>query len=388
MKLSRTVQPTLVAALASILAAFLILDRWIVTDLGVKSFGRVWPFYVNYGDFGFVRRGLVGTLLQATPFPGLFENAYHFAITVQHLALLALIGLTTVYFLRSKYDQGWLFKAAVFLSPAFILQVAYTTGSLDVFILILAFLNIVLVRNVFLFSAVMFVGPFVHELFLFTAPAQFTAYLLRNDLQLLAQPGRSLRMLAPPVLALSVSALIVILFGVTSMPQAQYEAAMARLIPHAVGQMDLWSGYFEVGSSIEQNQRSLGFLAMHLLRHAGFLIVPVGYAAFVFALLVRNEPRWFQRLLLAASAAAPFLIYVIATDFYRWVGLSASMSLLLLMAYGAQKPLQLGKGPLIALLLFSLCAPFGGPVIQNPLPMHQFILKKLGVTPPVSPAIN
>ena len=43
MRLSRTVQATLVAALASVLAAFLILDRWIVTDLGVKSFGRVSP---------------------------------------------------------------------------------------------------------------------------------------------------------------------------------------------------------------------------------------------------------------------------------------------------------------------------------------------------------
>ena len=162
MTLSRNAQVTLALAFAALVAAFLILDRWIVTDLGLRSFGRIWAFYVNYPDFGFVRRGLVGTVLQATQLSDLFANAYHFAIAVQHAALVALVALTAAYFLRSKYDHGALFKAVVFLSPAFILQVAYTTGSLDIFVLIVAFLNIVMVRNVLWFSALIFVGPLIH----------------------------------------------------------------------------------------------------------------------------------------------------------------------------------------------------------------------------------
>jgi len=378
MTLSRNAQVTLAMAFASAVAAFLILNRWFVTDLGVRSFGRVWPFYVNYPEFGFVRRSLVGTVLQATPLPGLFANPYHFAIATQHAALLVLIALTAVYFLRSKYDHGWLFKAAAFLSPAFILQVAYTTGSLDVFILIVAFLNVVLVRNVFLFSALMFVGPLVHELFLFTVPAQLTAYAIRNEIDLRTPLTRMARLLGPPFVALGAAILIVALFGATDLPQAQYEAAMAKLIPHAVGQMDLWSGYFEVGSSIDQNTRSVGFLAGHLLKHTGYLLIPMAYATFLFALLIRNEQRVLYRLLLAASATAPFVIYLIATDIYRWIGMSANMSLMLLMFYGSRQQLRLGRTPLILLLAFSICAPFGGPVIQSPFPIHTFILKKLG----------
>jgi len=376
MTLSRNAQVTLAMAFASAVAAFLILNRWIVTDLGVRSFGRVWPFYVNYPEFGFVRRGLVGTVLQATPLPGLFANSYHFAITVQHVALLVLIGLTAIYFLRSRCDHGWLFKAAVFLSPAFILQVAYTTGSLDVFILIFAFLNIVLVRNVFVFSALLFIGPLVHELFVFTVPAQLTAYAIRHEIDLRTPVARMAKLLAPPLAALGAAILIVALFGVTDMPQAQYEAAMAKLIPHAVGQMDLWSGYFEVGSTIDQNTRSVGFLAGHLLKHTGYLLIPMGYAAFVFALVFRNEPRPLYRLMLAASALAPFAIYLIATDIYRWIGMSANVSLMLLMFYGSRQQLRLGRTPLVLLLVFSIFAPFGGPVIQSPFPIHTFILKK------------
>lgn len=378
MTLSRNTQATLLLALASTAAAFLILDRWIVTELGVRSFGRVWAFYVNYPEFGFVRRGLVGTLLQATPFPDLFSNAYHFAITVQHLALAVLIGLTTAYFLRAKHDHGWLFKAAVFLSPAFILQVAYTTGSLDVFILIIAFLNIVFVRNVFVFSTLLLVGPLIHEIFLFTVPAQFTAYAIRHDLDLRTPLPRMAKLLALPLVAVAVPTAMVALFGATTMPQAPYEAAMAKLIPHAVGQMDLWSGYFEVGSTIDQNTRSLGFLGEHLLRHMGYWALPMTYAALLFGLVLRNEDRWLYRLLIAGSALAPLVIYLIATDIYRWIGLSATMSLLLLLFYGSCQQLKLGRAPLVLLLAFSICAPFGGPVIQSPFPIHTFLLKKLG----------
>ena len=153
---------------------------------------------------------------------------------------------------------------------------------------------------------------------------------------------------------------------------------MAELIPQAVGKIDLWSGYFEVGSSVDENQRSLGFLLPHLGRHAIYLLIPVAYAALALVLLLRNERRRHFQLLLAVSAVTPLLVYVVATDLYRWVGMSANMSLLLLMVYGARQPLKLGRTPLIVMMMFSLFAPFGGAVIDNPLPMHKFALKKLG----------
>lgn len=381
MTLSRNAQATLALAAVSLLAAVLILERWMVTDLGVRSFGRVWAFYVNYFDFGFVRRGLVGTVLQATPLPDLFSNAYHFALAVQHVALATLVALAAAYFLRSKGEQRPLFKAVVFLSPAFILQAAYTTGSLDIFVLIIAFLNILVVRSRVLFCALLFVGPLVHELFVFTVPAQLTAYYLRHEGELAGDLRRTVRLMLPPLAAITASLLAILLFGATELPREEFEATMARLIPDAVDKVDLWSGYFEVGSSVSENSRSLGFLASNLATHALYLVVPLSYAAALLLLVLRNEPRLFPRLLLIGSAATPFLVYVVATDFYRWVGMSANMSLLLLMLYASRQALRVSRTALAIVLAFSLFAPFGGAVIDNPLPMHKFVVKKLSDAP-------
>lgn len=377
MSLSRNAQATLALAAISLVAAILILERWLVTDLGVRSFGRVWAFYVSYFEIGFARRALVGTLLQATPLPDLFSNAYHFALAVQHVALLVLVGLTTLYFLRWSREQSLLFKGVVFLSPAFILQTAYTTGSLDVFILILAFLNVLVIRRTFIFCTLLFIGPLVHELFIFTVPAQLTAYYLRNDGDLFGDLRRTTRLILPPVAAATAGLLIVALFGATDLPRGQYEAIMAQLIPDAVDSVELWSGYFEIGSSVSENSRSLDFLASHLAQHALYAVIPLAYAALLLLFLLRNEARLFNRLLLVGSAMTPFLVYLVATDFYRWVGFSANMSLLLLMFYAARRPLQLGCRPFAVLLAFTLFAPFGGAVIDNPLPMHKFVAKKL-----------
>ena len=43
----------------SALLSFTVLNRWLVTDIGEKSFGRVWQYYVSWFDFGFHRRGLL-----------------------------------------------------------------------------------------------------------------------------------------------------------------------------------------------------------------------------------------------------------------------------------------------------------------------------------------
>lgn len=368
---------TLGLSVITALAGFLILDRWVVTDLGPLSFGRVWQLYINYGDFGFVRRGLVGTILQATQLPRLFGNEYYFAIFIQHLAIVGLVALTAVHFLRSRVEYGLLFKAVVFLSPTFILQSAYTTGSLDVFILAIVMANVLFVRNVVVFSALLALGIFVHELFLFTIPAQLTAYYIRNDCDLLGRFKDALKTFAAPV-AVAVGVLAVVaIFGKTDLPKADFEAIMAGLIPHAVGKIELWSGYFEVGSSVSENSRSVEFLAGHLWKNLGFIAVPAAYLALLTVVLVRQESQGLRRVLLIVSVLAPLPAYLVATDFHRWIGLSANMALLLLLALTDIYGVTLRKRWLAALLAFSLLAPFGGAVIDNPFPAHKFILNRL-----------
>ena len=55
--------PALLAICATLsgLFALAMLHRWEVSPLGLKSYGRVWFYYVSYTDFGFTRRCLLGT---------------------------------------------------------------------------------------------------------------------------------------------------------------------------------------------------------------------------------------------------------------------------------------------------------------------------------------
>ena len=374
MTLKRPALETLALSAFTVLTSFLILDRWCVTALGPLSFGRVWQLYINYFDFGFVRRGLVGTILQATHLSGLFGDEYYFAIFVQHLAILAFVGLVALHFLRSKTEHSLLFKAVIFLSPTFILQVAYTTGSLDVFVLMIAVINIVFVRKVWLFSALLALGIFVHELFLFTIPAQLVALYLRNDGDAFKRFGATARLLALPILATLAALAVVALFGKTGVPREAFEAKMAGLIPHAAHKIDLWSGYFEVGSDVDDNARPLGRLARHLYGHLLYILVPLGYLATLTVVLVRREPRTFERLLLVAATLLPLFAYLVASDFFRWVGLSANLAILLLLYYSETPAAPVRRAWLWVLLAYSLLAPFGGAVIDNPFPAHKFIL--------------
>jgi hypothetical protein len=376
MILKRPALETLALAALSCLASFLVLDRWVVTKLGPLSFGRVWQLYISYADFGFIRRGLVGTIMQATHASSLFHNEYYFAIVVQHLAIFALAALTTLYFLRSKVNAGPLFKAVVFLSPTFILQCSYTTGSLDVFILSIAILNILFVRNVVVFSVLLALGVFVHELFAFTIPAQLAAYYIRRDLNLFSRFGEAMRALALPVAATVAAVLVIVLFGQTHVPRAEFEAIMAAKIPHAVQKMDLWSGYFEVGSTVDDNSRSALFLAQHLLENLIYIVIPAAYVGLLIFVLSRREPDRFRKFLLVAATATPLVAYLVASDFFRWVGLSGNVALLLLVYYVHERGATVRRGWLVALLCFSVLAPFGGAVIENPFPAHKFILNR------------
>ena len=45
----------------ALLYSFAVLNRWVFTDLGFLSYGRLWQLNISYTDFGFFRRGLMGT---------------------------------------------------------------------------------------------------------------------------------------------------------------------------------------------------------------------------------------------------------------------------------------------------------------------------------------
>lgn len=65
------------------------------------------------------------------------------------------------------------------LSPALIFQLGSTTTSLDVFVGLLAALNMIFVKRFIVFCIVILFGLLTHELFAFTIPAQMLAMYIR-----------------------------------------------------------------------------------------------------------------------------------------------------------------------------------------------------------------
>ena len=119
---------------------------------------------------------------------------------------------------------------ALFLSPALIIQNGYATGTLDIYVLLLVVANGLFVRSTQLFSLLVIAGVFLHELYVFTLPAQVIALVVRR------QPESCnffevLRAARLPLLACTVSVTLLTVFGRTNLDQASFESVMAASMP-------------------------------------------------------------------------------------------------------------------------------------------------------------
>lgn len=184
--LTRFERHCIIAAGASLLASLAILNRWIFTPLGLESYGRVWQLFVSYSEFGFVRRGLVGTAVDLSGINRLIPNEYVLALIV-HSAFLVIFATLLCLYVVSNGLSGWRLAAAVLFAPTMLVHLGYNTGSLDVFFMVVVLVNMLFARNIFLFSALIVTGILIHEVFLFLLPAQVFAYLIFGIRKILFQ---------------------------------------------------------------------------------------------------------------------------------------------------------------------------------------------------------
>jgi hypothetical protein len=359
--------------LAAAIYSFLVLNRWIITDVGLLSYGRVWQLYISWSDFGFFRRGLMGTLFSETRINTMFENEYVFAHVVHHFVILTLSILLSVYCLQ-RGITNILFLIGLAFSPALIIQSGYSTGSLDVFVLLVALINILFVRNVFLFCLLLVVGVFIHELFIFTIPAQLYVF------HFLGSHGKRLSptfINALPALVSVVAVVVVGLFGKTGFPEESFYAIMQQKLPTAYGQHPLWSGYREVGSTYVDRNLSAAGQVFSLVNSGRYIFLLPGF----FYILILIARGWkltssrLETLIFIIAVLFPLLTALVAADLHRWVGMSANMALLLTL-----RSMQ-GDGSKVAtwnvvLCGFCLLAPFGGAELERPFPLHQFVIEK------------
>lgn len=173
----------------------------------------------------------------------------------------------------------------------------------------------------------------------------------------------------------------VIWAGSLPLVRAEFEAVMASRLGEWAHVGDLWSGYFELTSSAVENLR-VGLTAMPDLLHAGTLPVLLYLALCLAAAWMTLPWSGAMKALLGAATLVPLLASVVAMDHYRWVGMSANLALLSVLAFAAPNDTWPRLGALrpvvTALLLFALLAPLG-VLPGHPFPMQQFLLERLGV---------
>lgn len=360
----------------SIAISMVFLNRWLVTDLGLQSFGRLWQYYVSYFDFGFIRRGFFGTIITETGISGHIENPYIFGYLIYAAKILLLSFLILFFCLKKDVFSSWHGYAVVFLSPAFILQSGYLTGTQDLQLVILAAICVLFVNNWLIISAVSAAGVLMHELFVFMFPAIALITYFKRVGSVAINFKEIFRAFVSGTF-IFLTLLLVIFIGV-DVERGQFESLMAERMGSAAYQHGLWSGYFEVFSSVDENTH-IGFRSLvNILASLGYAIIPILYAfllAFAVSFYVQGEV-WKKFLIFAAMILPVFTIFV-ASDFYRWVGMSANMSILAILAMHNAKLISVPNKIFFLLLLFSLLAPFGAAGLERPFPAHQMILEKV-----------
>lgn len=359
-------------------AALVMLNRWMVTEQGVQSFGRLWHYYLSYTDFGFSRRALIGTVLTGTGINRLTDDPYLFAYLFYAAKLILLAGLVTYWCLRHRIFQNPLWYALVFLSPAFLLQSSYVTGSQDLQLLILATVLVLFVRNRYLLMAGAVAGVLMHELFLFLLPFLFLIHFLERRRH--GEPAAvAVAQLALAALPAGLAAIVVIFMGDLDVARQTYDQLMTQRTPGAAFPTGNGSGYFEVTASMGDNLSEGGRALERIRQSLPWPLVPLAYALLLITTLVATlrDMTLRYRVLLALSCLLPLLVIFLAADVYRWIGMSANLALLALLYFGSRQPLQPPRLAGGLLLLFCLLAPFGSADITRPFPAHQLLWERL-----------
>ncbi|HSF62953.1 MAG TPA: hypothetical protein VLA78_01105 [Paracoccaceae bacterium] len=310
-------------------------------------------FNVSYTDFGFLKRGLVGSLLH--PVFGVMPDP-----TAQKWAVLAIDAALLVAFLmlarraiaalewRAPEWGGWL-RVLLLLSPLGVMQWGYDLGRLDHVnaLLLLAALALLLRGHALACGLVMAAAVLVHEGALFYAlPAVLAAGVL-------VSAGRGLpatwALAAGPAVA---AGLLVLAFGNVTDPALI--AALDSLGPGA----SVWQrAVLEPAGDL--STKNLGLMGLYLAGLAVVFLPPLaalygwGVAALVMAL--------------------PLCLFVLGIDYFRWIHLTGLLAATALVAGALHRPdIRLPTlRPLPRLALICLALPLGPIGITLGLPVVQ-----------------
>ncbi|TMO83724.1 hypothetical protein [Pseudoalteromonas spongiae] len=304
---------TTIALLVSIVSCFLFN---VTLDGQFKDLVGAWNnthYAINYIEFGFVKRGLVGSIYYLTF--GEIKQSY---LVLTQISFIALFIWATFIFFRSLGMQNSRVHLLFLIAPATLMQFASDFGRFDVlltccFLLSLSFLQ----KNLMIALGFAIVGILIHEIYVFTfLPATFLILAVTKNKGNTFLATTQYLIKQPSVYFTLVFIVTVLIFGKFEGGYLNLLTAFEKkgipLITDPSGSIHVWS------RSISDN---IGFTIEHKLRlnlaMAGSVFTVI--ITIIYFKLLGTQLRKFQYLLIVACYLPLFLL---GTDYARWISLA------------------------------------------------------------------
>lgn len=326
------------AMLAWLIGAAPHLADWALA--GTPPDALVWNmthYHVSYQEFGFLRRGLMGSLMAPVfaPLPDGGTAEYAVMLGIDLALCLALAVLAARLFLPSDNAAPGqrVFAAAILIAPVGMMQLGYDAARLDHvnFILTALALHQVLAGRAWVAALLMVVALLVHEAVLFFGLPVVLALALRRA-------PRDAAVIALPALA---AVLALLRWGGT-------EADLATAMPPEVAlAASVWTR--------DMLEPARGFPPQHYLIAGYMALVPL------FLLLRHYRLNRAAPDLLLLAPAATLALFLLGVDYGRWAQCLFFSALLVLAAapgIGRQRGADLGPLP-VRLAIVPWLLPLG-----------------------------
>lgn len=320
-------------------------------------------YAINYLDFGFVKRGLIGSLYRIINGSFSQESLFLFQLSF----LLLFIAITHYFFSKLELNKSFVYVLFI-LSPATFMQFGSDFGRFDAFLVSLFMLSIIFRRNSWLFILFSTLGVLTHEIYTFALlPASFLLYLSeRTDLPSLKEIiTTSLKTKALYILIASILLVISLgsyelgyekiieTFSRSSLPQAYIEHHTTN---NTGFPLEIWTRSISDNLDYTAHRLSLNISTVYMMFIYYFLL-------FYFRIIGVNLKKPQYYIILISS----FPMFILGTDWGRWLAFIFISLFVIFIVTERDKAADTSNKYLLA---FSLYGPLG---IGGFLPL--FILK-------------
>lgn len=361
----------LLTILLSILFLGLVISKVFFTPIGYDSIGRMFHYYVNYDDFGFIKRGLWGTTLHYLNLNNFMENTYIEYIIIYMAVSIAFIMMFWYFFSKKtppilSIQDVYLALIAI-LSPSIFLHLGYAPGNFDVILMLIFIINIIIVERGKIYTASLISAGaiLVHEVYLLSfLPFLLWLLLEKYDLK------TAIKFCIPPIISMSA----LLLWGKLAMTKEDYISQLEKISPLLLKR----DGYFELTSSISENI-NIGISSLSNPENWRLTPVAIVYTILIYLFLLRyidrKKIKYFYVGILASIM--PLSLSIVGNDVFRWLSFvvfNLFIFMLIERKSDFSKPTKMDIVLVIIISLFVFLGPMGSVFNNRPFPIIQTLL--------------